>query len=811
MMNFASLRSSQSSYGDSRYISSASFPIPPPPSKALLDGYRDSLDPNNEEKPRFNPLNASHPRSSALLDVTDPVSMHLLTETAIGDSLGYEVLSFEEVEELKKEHSLLSTRVEATKRKLALETKLRDAARSLSRLHSPKSSRTSEDYGSDPSPGSHRKRRSIFGRNGDDYYDKADEELAASTRKCEELAQELWRLERRTQDIQRRLLQHTAGILQMTHKGLKKNLNKNGANSSHDSRNGESIYGVNGGMDFDDRSLYRPADYLDESNGGYGRNGHQSMGVDLSAIQNTERKLEELSGRMRAMILQNSTDSDVDPVPQLSSDGGPVNPTAAVEAHIAYIENSLQTLSFQQERGPGGTGGTGDSDSETKRELEDINNRLHEVLGVSGAGSARSPTIAPPPQFSDGNTLQEHMRYLSDGVDTLQRRVESLVEQKSILTTQIQQQRELNSKSDAERDSHIADLTQQLMEVRRDLEHSETNHQSTREELASVVEQLEAARQDLSLRDQEQGKDDSEAVEIERQARIQAEEQVSHLENVLQQIRDEADAQIKQANDLRSQAEENSSRLEEALQQLRNEADAEVKEATEARSQAEERVTRLEGEMRELETDIVRAQTELTVVKAELDGAYGTRAERAAAVAANPAIQKEIDELNLRNINLSEELAALKAEQSSKHAAGNSGLQQRVQTLENELRETIEDYEAMTKASIEFEKERDKLESVIDSLRERCENLESQLNDERIKWMGIKSPIPLTPNGPAETTSTMVLKNEFKKMMRDTRAENLKLLKAEQEERRKLEALVRTLRKDQMNGKPEEGQSATAL
>lgn len=703
--------------------------------------------------------------------------MHLLTETAIGDSLGYEVLSFEEVEELKKEHSLLSTRVEATKRKLALETKLRDAARSLSRLHSPKSSRTSEDYGSDPSPGSHRKRRSIFGRNGDDYYDKADEELAASTRKCEELAQELWRLERRTQDIQRRLLQHTAGILQMTHKGLKKNLNKNGANSSHDSRNGESIYGVNGGMDFDDRSLYRPADYLDESNGGYGRNGHQSMGVDLSAIENTERKLEELSGRMRAMILQNSTDSDVDPVPQLSSDGGPVNPTAAVEAHIAYIENSLQTLSFQQERGPGGTGGTGDSDSETKRELEDINNRLHEVLGVSGAGSARSPTIAPPPQFSDENTLQEHMRYLSDGVDTLQRRVESLVEQKSILTTQIQQQRELNSKSDAERDSHIADLTQQLMEVRRDLEHSETNHQSTREELASVVEQLEAARQDLSLRDQEQGKDDSEAVEIERQARIQAEEQVSHLENVLQQIRDEADAQIKQANDLRSQAEENSSRLEEALQQLRNEADAEVKEATEARSQAEERVTRLEGEMRELETDIVRAQTELTVVKAELDGAYGTRAERAAAVAANPAIQKEIDELNLRNINLSEELAALKAEQSSKHAAGNSGLQQRVQTLENELRETIEDYEAMTKTSIEFEKERDKLESVIDSLRERCENLESQLNDERIKWMGIKSPIPLTPNGPAETTSTMVLKNEFKKMMRDTRAENLKLLK----------------------------------
>jgi hypothetical protein len=32
-------------------------------------------------------------------------------------------------------------------------------------------------------------------------------------------------------------------------------------------------------------------------------------------------------------------------------------------------------------------------------------------------------------------------------------------------------------------------------------------------------------------------------------------------------------------------------------------------------------------------------------------------------------------------------------------------------------------------------------------------------------------------DGPYETTSTMVLKNEFKKMMRDTRAENMKILR----------------------------------
>lgn len=65
--------------------------------------------------------------------------MYLLTETAIGDSANYEVLSFDEVEQLKKEHSLLSTRIESTKRKLAMETKIRDAAQSLGRLYSPPS------------------------------------------------------------------------------------------------------------------------------------------------------------------------------------------------------------------------------------------------------------------------------------------------------------------------------------------------------------------------------------------------------------------------------------------------------------------------------------------------------------------------------------------------------------------------------------------------------------------------------------------------------------------------------------------------
>ncbi|KAL2000411.1 hypothetical protein VTN02DRAFT_3095 [Thermoascus thermophilus] len=923
MVNVDSPRSA-SSYGDPRYPSGASLPVPTPPSKVLVDGYRDTLDPANEEKPRFNPLNPDHPRSSALLNINDPVSMYLLTEIAIGDSREYEILSFEEVEELKKELSFLSSRIEATKRKLALETKLCDAARSLSRLYSPRSSRHSDELAQDGSP--HRKRRSIFGSNGvDETLDKADAELAISTRRCEELAQELWRLERRDQELQRRLLKHTAGILQMTHKGLKKKTNKNGANGAIP-RTPESVYSSNatGSVhDFDDRSQYRTADYLDEFGGPLPKRemenetGGDSMTIGLSAIQDMEKRLEELSGRMREMILQANPDEDIDSVPQALNNGGPTNPAASLEAHVEYIENGLNTIEAQRQRlqEPRASDREPVYDVATEGRLGEINARLHEILGQSGSGSSLFAS-APLPPDATGGSLQEQLSYLDTGLEGVQKRVESLLEQKSILTTQIQQQRELNSKSDAQRDAHIAELTQELAQVKKDLELSERNCQDTRKELALVIDQLDAARQGSTLDEQQRSKD-SDVLDAEKEARLQAEEQVSQLEAALQQLRDEADDRVKEAGEARERAEreiqrleevvqqlraegddrvkeasearmraeeeiqrleasmqelrsetderirkadeqveeagearkraeyevqqleetiqqlrsdgdgrdkevddrikeaedrvreagearmraeEEISRLEAAMQQLRSESDAHIKELDEARAQAEENASKLEAELRSMESEMVRAQTELTFAKAELDGAYGSRAQRAAE-AVNPAIQKEIEELNMKNITLSEELAALQAERARRGPAGNSELQQRVEMLEKELRDTIEDYEVLTKASIEFEKERERYENAIDSLRDRCENLEAQLSDERIKWMGLSSATPFGRDGAIETTSLMMLKNEFKKMMRDTRAENMKLLKAEQEERRRLEALVRSLKKEQAAGK----------
>ncbi|OQE24516.1 hypothetical protein PENSTE_c007G03623 [Penicillium steckii] len=881
-----SLRSSQSSYGDPRYLSTATVSDAHAPlGKSLVDGYRDAVDPQHEGS-RYNPLNTTHPRSSVLVNTNDPVTMYLLTETAIGDSNNFEILSFEEVEELKKERTLLSTRIEGTKRKLALETKLRDAAQSIGRLYSPPSPRNSGEYSANGTSKSHRRSRSIFGKNGTpDVLDKSDSELAMSQRKCEDLAQELWKLERRSQQIGQRLLEHTAGVLQITHKGMRKTP-KNNVDAPPDD------------MGFDDRSLYRTPEHLDN----YGLKGRidpqaAPSGVSSEAMDATHKRLEELSERMCNMMIQATPDEFVDPPPR-SADRS-LDSVSATEAHIAYLEHGLNTLGSHPLAAAAGASASAPGDEgDWKQRITDVNERVQDI--VDRFGLTRSPTLPPPPSAYDGEGLEEQLSYLQAGVDGLASRVDGLLEQKSILTTQIQQQRELNSKSDAERDAHIGNLTEQLAHARRD-------GKSAQDELAVVMGQLEAMRHDGSSQDEAKAalvqaegevarlqsvvdslhreadarteevretrdRAEFEASQVEarieemRQARDRAEQQATQLEVDIEQIRSESDSRMQdvatrsqesesrvQAADSRvqeaelrlgeaegrlqdaeSRLQEAESRAQDAISRLQEveprlqdadsrvheaearfqeaesrlqEFDSRMEEAAGQRVQAEENSTRLQNEMTEMEGEVVRITTELTMVKAELDGAYGTRAQRAAEAAANPEFQNEIDALNTRNIELTEELANLKSQR------GGGDLQQRAETLEKELRETIDDYEAMTKASIEFEKERERFEGVIDSLRDRCEHLEQQLSEERINWMNLSSPTSMGRDPTLETTSTMVLKNEFKKMMRDTRNENMKILKAEQEERRRIEGLLRTLRKEhaQLTGKPNPSPAGTPL
>lgn len=587
--------------------------------------------------------------------------MHLLAETAMVDSKDYEVLSFEEVEQLKKEKAFLSNRVEATRRKLALEIKVRDAAQSLNRLYTPKGRTPSIDLNGDAnghSPPKSRKRNFLGSKSSiNDASNRADDEYAASTKRVDDVSQELSGLEKRLETCDTRLLRHTAGILQMTHRGLKKNVRRNQLPHSPESMTSQNrlTYSADGLNEFDERSLYQIPDYV--------RDAHisglppLSTGLDIRAVDDMSTRLNGLATRIHEMVTHSGPQEHFEPPPEIVSDK-----TAHVRNQLVYLEQGMNAMDAVQAR----MGENTPQGQEDGGQLLGVNVRLQDMLARTNSVSKSPVAEQAAPETTD---MQSQLTFSNEALDRLNKRIDSLVEQKDILTRQIQQQRELNSKSDAQRDAKIHELTSQLEEAKNLEQLGEKESQQLRMQLDQLMEQLDNVKQENMVAERQKSK----GLDPE---------------------------------------------------QLKTELESKTKELESHRSETEH-----------LESEIVRLTTELTMARAELDGAYGSKAQRAADVSSNPAVQKEIED------------------------------------LKRELKETIEDYEVMTKQSIEAEKERDKYEEKIDTLEQKCETLESQLNEEKVKWMGVKQGAPNDP------TSAMVLKNEFKKMMRDTRAEQMKMYK----------------------------------
>lgn len=691
--------------------------------------------------------------------------MHLLMETAIGDSKAYGVLSYDELEDLKRERSTLTSRVDATRRKLALESKLRDAAQSLNRLYSTKGRRESADSSADPtSPNSPRKHRRTFlgSRNSNaDTISRTDDEFAASSRKCDELSNEVFTLEKRLEDVQRRVLEHTAGVLQMTHKGLKKNLRKGELPRSPESMmslNNRNVAGLDGIDDFDERSFYRSTDLGEEhdrSLGGLLNGKSQASGEQMQALHDAEQRLMDLNTRLRDMILRADPDQKIEPPPHPAQHDPNTKQETQLRAHLGYLAVGLDTIEANQART---IQDAQKSVYDSEHLVEDLNMRLHDMLEKTNS-TGQGPLVMPvDPTRKD---VQTQLNFATIVVERLSQRLQVLVEQKDILTKQVQQQRELNSKSDAQRDDQILELTNELAEAKRLQSIDERETQASQDQINLLMEQLESARQEAALLGQQRGMSSDKALQAEKEARQQTE---ANLHAQLQSRQD-------QCNQLQSRM----TGLQNDLEIQAQNHILQVNDLTNVKASADTELQRCRTEMKELESEVVRVQTDLTVVRAELDGAYGTRAQRAADVSMNPAIQKEIDDLSDKNIDLQQQISLLGSQKPSS-GAGDAELQNKVEVLQRELKETIEDYEVMTRASIEFEKERDQLDALIDSLRERNETLEAQLSDEKVRLLGMKSSGP-GQGGPTESTSTMVLKNEFKKMMRDTRTENIKSLR----------------------------------
>lgn len=140
--------------------------------------------------------------------------MSLLTSEAVVESRDCEILSGEEVEELKKEHQILKIRLAAAQRKLKLETKIRDAALSLSKVNT-----------------AHKK-----------VSKATDDQLDAAERRVNAAQTELWRVSERTSEVERKLLEHRAGVLGFSVSKMERKMTPSGDASGLNTPNRSSAF-----------------------------------------------------------------------------------------------------------------------------------------------------------------------------------------------------------------------------------------------------------------------------------------------------------------------------------------------------------------------------------------------------------------------------------------------------------------------------------------------------------------------------------------------------------------------------------------
>ena len=723
-------------------------------------------------------MNPTRPQSSILLNVNDPIQVHLLVETALGDSSQYEVLSQEEVDDLKKQHQSLTQRIEQTRQNLAIQSKYRDAAVSMAKLYSP-----------DKKDG---KRRSGILHHKSDSVKEADIERLRSEEKCEELAAELWSLEKRLMGPQLRLLKHTAGILQMTHKGPKKTSKGQGPNQAGIPGSPESIYTYHNARNsmeqvseenfFDERSLYRSADRLDVYGDQAGKESvvgsppRSQAREQMQMIAKTEQKLENLNSRLRELIVKANPEQEQafgrPPPASTNAQGKPTEGVDTLQSHLDYLEKSISTIDQEQNQV---MSRQKESDAAMEELIEDMNNELHNVL------VQYDPNHPEAPQH-DGVNFDDHISYfqgsvkaieeelgrggqregfqdnvsqmeavlvglwdiVQSGQQDIRKRKEErkttrsqnglpadeddmsdddddtdpnepfsiqafsakvqwlysqatqLKDHKKVLQRQIKQQRELNSKSDATKDAEMMQKVQDLERVKSLLTRTEMDADNVRAQLSTVMEKLNESQQQERLRDQERAGSESTAVRAAQEELDLRNETISRLEQELQEIKDDHNIA---GVEIQSQLSEAEAKITIVTAELSSAISAKTT-AEESLREQEATVEAKEREMDDMNQNLARLQTEVTIARAELDGAYGTRAQRAAEVAANPAIQREIDDLNKSNTSLTAELASLRSASAS--GAGSKENDAKVTTLKKELEETIGEYEIMTKASIEW-------------------------------------------------------------------------------------------------------------
>ncbi|CAG8744442.1 15710_t:CDS:1, partial [Funneliformis caledonium] len=377
----------------------------------------------------------------------------------------------------------------------------------------------------------------------------------------------------------------------------------------------------------------------------------------------------------------------------------------------------------------------------------------------------------------------EENRRLHDQASLLQSRLERIHGQ------MIELREQENIKQELE------DTRQELEETKEKLSYLEEKAQTAKSQVQSTNERENEMRNELkTLREQLKT----------NQEKIRKFEAIMKRQSVLQVVNDGTTIKEEFQQQLATQEQEYEAQLKErdvVITKLRNDLTNTVSE----KDMISQTVRDLEGMLKSksrtldqrevsinrLESDIVKYKSELAELKAVTDDGSSGGNNPNSLKAELEAAHEELKHLR----NVKEKLEAqLKQTKNTLEKAQmafserEEALEKRSEIMQAELDGILKEFDRLTRNFLDFDGERQKLENSLDKLQKKCENLENELADEKIKNLGMEAG--------NEPTTTATLRKEFRKMMAESKDEQQKALHREMEEKKKLENAVRNLKRE---------------
>ncbi|CAG8461204.1 9122_t:CDS:2 [Dentiscutata heterogama] len=821
------------------------------------------------------------PPGTSLLDTTDEMLIQLLVSQAIIDAKDFDILSLEEVEELKKDYSLLTTRITALTSKLSLESKIREAASSLARLHA-----------------SNRR----LSRQATDH-------LSAANRKVDQVATELWKLTQRAGEVQRKLLQHMAGILSTgICKIEEKHVHQFQTNSIQIQEGGDGIdnlyneiMGIN--SNGPDPILVEKVSSLETSL----HNAHQTLAEARMAIKRKDKEIEELRAKIddsatearertvaelrteleevgsRLDILlrkhkansgKNSTSSDNEDSDESDSGNSTfyrlsTMTTATqhlqkeqyrnISENLSALEKALEAYAFRvykSEQEINSTkNNTDDENSQSQlqealnnlkraeekveteqKKVKNMENEIFELQAkaervqdledqikemerknrAKGVNETSNDTNVEfklkktereydeimealkksfsnlPSDRSEDNKIKISKETIISRIQRVGDENKRLMDQISHLQSRIHDQAmKLKGQDNLKQELEdtlieLENSKSRVMELEDKAQNAISRAASTNEKQSDLRNELEDLRERLSTSQEKVRK--YEAI-LKRQSVIQIVDNGTSIKEEFQQQlaaqEQEYEAQIKERDalilKLRSNLSHNTTEKDNLSQVVKDLEDM-LKSKSRTLDQREVTISRLEG-------DVVRLKSELAELKAATDGMSRFN-KGSSRTSSQVDEEQELIQLRSTKSKLEQEVRKLKESiviVQKQFSEREDALEKRSETNQNELDGVLREFDRLTRNFIDFDTERHKLQNNIDQLQSKCEALENELADEKIKHLGMDGNEPVT---------TATLRKEFRKMMADSREEQTKLLRRETDERKKLEATVRNLKRE---------------